>query len=323
MYLANTAGCQEQEKVLRTFATDPDTKRYRFKPMKPPQRAFLHALCEDFGFDSESLDPEPHRHVAIFKTPRFVMAPMKTLSQCARIRQQQAALASTETPSQTQQRKSNIFGEPFNAFLITKPKFALTDEELRSAITPALASQTLQMQLDIYFLPSGEIVLHPSRIAQSWRPVTPDRVLEERLTSVKPTLEQTISLHRLGELQLCRVDESLNITRRESEQSSGWSQVVAKAATPKMFKKAEPLKAENGFAVLATAATKAKKQKKEKVVVEDDWEAAEEREEEKEKAVSVVNSGDEAGFGTGVQSAEDGNRMNEEVAHHDDLAAAE
>jgi hypothetical protein len=119
------------------------------------------------------------------------------------------------------------------------------------------------------------------------------------------------------------VDDSLNITRQESEQSSGWSQVVAKAATPKMFRKAGPLKAENGFAVLATAATKAKKQKKEKVVVEDDWEAAEEREEEKEKAASAVNSGDEAGFETGVQSADEGNRMSEEVARHDDLTASE
>lgn len=319
MYLANASWCQEQEKTLRTFAADPDAKRYRFKPMRAHQRAFLHALCEDFGFDSESLDPEPHRHVAIFKTPRFVMAPMKTLSQCARIRQQQATLASTESTSQTQQRKSNAIQEPFNAFLITKPKFALTNEELRSAIAPALTSQTLQMQLDIDFLPSEEIVLHPPRKAQSWRPATPDRVLEERLTFLKPALEQAISLQSLGKVELCRVEDGLNITRRESDGvSSGWSQVAAKTATPKTFKKVEPLKAQNGFAVLATAATKAKKQKKEKVFVEDDWEAAEEREEEKEKAASGASSGDEAGFGVGDESASDGNRMCLEAARQAD-----
>lgn len=319
MYLSNTPWCQEQEKALRAFAANPDEKRYRFKPMKTPQRAFLHALAEDFGFDSESMDPEPHRHVAIFKTPRFVMAPMKTLSQCARIRQQQAALISSEPAPQSQQRKSNVIGEPFNAFLITKPKFALTNEELRSAITPALASQTLQMQLDIAFLPSEEIVLHPPRKPQSWRPATPDRIQEERLTSLKPALEQAISLHSLGKLELCRADESLNVVRRESDSaSSGWSQVAAKGAmAQREFKRPKPLKAQNGFAVLATAAGKAKardkKKEKEKEKVEDDWEVAEEREEERERARSAVGSGDEGGLGGGGEDAEEGEKKNLDI----------
>ena len=63
-----------------------DILRLRFKPMQANQRAFIHALAEDYGLDSESQDPEPHRHVCIFKTPRFVSAPMKTLSQCVAIK---------------------------------------------------------------------------------------------------------------------------------------------------------------------------------------------------------------------------------------------
>jgi transcriptional repressor NF-X1 len=54
--------------------------------MQANQRAFLHSLAEDYGFDSESQDPEPHRHICIFKTPRFVSAPMKTLAQCVKIK---------------------------------------------------------------------------------------------------------------------------------------------------------------------------------------------------------------------------------------------
>ena len=83
-----------QERELRVFADSLDEKRLRFKPMPATQRAFLHALAADFGFDSESMDPEPHRHIAIFKTPRFVSAPSKTLRDCIRIRQRANAVPS-------------------------------------------------------------------------------------------------------------------------------------------------------------------------------------------------------------------------------------
>lgn len=72
---------------FRVFAGDSNEKRLRFKPMISVHRAFLHALAEDYGFDSESLDPDPHRHVVVFKTPRFVSAPTKPLRDAWRIRQ--------------------------------------------------------------------------------------------------------------------------------------------------------------------------------------------------------------------------------------------
>ncbi|KAF2178645.1 hypothetical protein K469DRAFT_718189 [Zopfia rhizophila CBS 207.26] len=85
MYQENSTWAAAQEKELRLFAANPAEKRLRFRPMRADQRAFLHSIAKDFGFDSHSMDPEPHRHVAIFKTPRFVMAPTKTLTECARI----------------------------------------------------------------------------------------------------------------------------------------------------------------------------------------------------------------------------------------------
>merc|ERR1711939_596869 len=89
---------QQYEREFRVFAADDTEKRLRFKPMQPHQRAFIHALAEDFGLDSESQDPEPHRHVCIFKTPRFVSSPMKTLSQCVKIRAAPVAEASVSKP---------------------------------------------------------------------------------------------------------------------------------------------------------------------------------------------------------------------------------
>ena len=305
MYLSNISWTSEQEKALRAFAADADQKRYRFKPMKNSQRAFLHALAEDFGFDSESMDPEPHRHVAIFKTPRFVMAPMKTLAECARIRQvqrtQAVALASSAVPEK-KAKVSNALGRLFNAFLITKPRFGLTIEEVRAAVMPLLLSASPPIQLDIAFLPSEEIVIHPpsalrrsQQQTSSWRPSTPNlKEFAERLTTLKPELAKDISATGMGQLQLCHVDENLNILRREDDNTGGWSQVAAKAAPgPRKVESTVPFKAQNGFAVLATTATK-QKQKKEKAVVEEDWEAAEEREEERERK---VGSGDEMRLG--------------------------
>lgn len=76
---------QVQEREFRVFAGSPEEKRLRFKPMPATKRAFLHALAEDYGLDSQSSDPEPHRHICVFKTPRFVSAPNKTLAQCVQI----------------------------------------------------------------------------------------------------------------------------------------------------------------------------------------------------------------------------------------------
>lgn len=39
----------------------------RFQPAKPSLRAFTHSLAADWGFVTESFDPEPHRHVFVLK----------------------------------------------------------------------------------------------------------------------------------------------------------------------------------------------------------------------------------------------------------------
>ncbi|OAX79251.1 hypothetical protein ACJ72_06432 [Emergomyces africanus] len=41
-------------------------------PRLPPTPRLIHSLAADWGFQSESYDPEPHRHVAIFKTAHWV-----------------------------------------------------------------------------------------------------------------------------------------------------------------------------------------------------------------------------------------------------------
>jgi len=164
MYQQNSTWAAAQEKELRLFAANPEEKRLRSKPMIRKHRAFIHSLAEDFGFDSESMDPEPHRHVAIFKTPRFVMAPMKTLAECVRIRQVQRTTATAPPATTTltsRPKASNVSGDPYNAFVITNPRFALTIEEVKTVLKSVLPKTAFPLELDVSFLPTEEVALKP------------------------------------------------------------------------------------------------------------------------------------------------------------------
>jgi transcriptional repressor NF-X1 len=216
-YTEYTKFAQQQEREFRVFAADASEKRLRFKPMQAHQRAFIHALAEDFGLDSESQDPEPHRHVMVFKTPRFVSSPMKTLAQCVKLR---PVVIDTPAPANTPLVNN---AEPFNAFLITNPRFGLTIDEVRADFAPEFAAAGLEF--DISFLPSGDVVLRAlSSSSGSWL-----QKLDSVLLSLKPAVSRKVSsLTLASSTSLCAVDGNLNVVRREDESagSGGWSQVA-------------------------------------------------------------------------------------------------
>lgn len=283
MYQRNSTWAAAQEKLLRLFAANEEEKRMRFKPMQSPQRAFIHSLAEDFGLDTESMDPEPHRHVALFKTPRFVMAPMKTLADCVRIRQRERATAATTartttttyTPAPPPKPIKTV--DPYNGFLITNPRFALTIEEITSVLRATMPKTSSPLELEVAFLPSEEVSLKPPLAA---RVSVTEREIQTILESTKPAIAAAIAAESIGKLQLVRTDASLNVQRRESDDApgAGWSQ-VAKGNPSRKAPRNAPLGVKSGFAVLSLP----RRKKKEKAVeVADDWEVEEEKEEEKE-----------------------------------------
>lgn len=237
----------DQEREFRVFASDDEEKRLRFKPMPSSQRSFLHHLAEDFGLDSESMDPEPHRHVAIFKTPRFVSAPNKTLRDCVRIRRSQATFAAQQQQAERQQSRAQRSNEipSWNGLLLTNVRFALTIDELESETRAVLGpNPASKVAFNIQFLPDGNVALKAVQSSQQPSPVGSDtddsttsasKVLHTTLTSLKTPLFRAFAAHKFGNLQLARYDTSLNVLRRESDSVSGggWSQVAAKAAAPK------------------------------------------------------------------------------------------
>ena len=277
----------QQEREFRVFAAAEDEKRLRFKPMPSAQRSFLHHLAEDFGLDSESMDPEPHRHVAIFKTPRFVSAPNKTVGDCVRIRMSQRSLNAKSVASDAEKKtRANEVGEPFNAFVITAPRFGLTIDEVKAEVTATMPTSS-PFRFDIEFLPSEEVILKATSHS------LPELELDQTLKNVKPTLATAFAGKTFGKLQLCRTDASLNISRREADIAThdGWSRVAAKGAAPRRVNPQASVGGSNTFAALSgNKVTFAKrketpkpKPKPVKVNVVDDWEAAELLEEEKER----------------------------------------
>ncbi|KAL8331647.1 hypothetical protein RB593_002184 [Gaeumannomyces tritici] len=293
MFRENVGWTQTQEREFRVFAADPSEKRIRFKPMQPHQRAFLHSLAEDFGLDSESQDPEPHRHVVVFKTPRFVSAPRKTLAQCVNIiKTAEAASAAAAAPQTT--RAASI--EPFNAFVLSKPKFGLTIDEVDKGLAADLASTvSSSLTFTTTFLPASDEVLvtaHRSpvtaaSIARAGGAISTPVALENALVALRPAIAKTVG--RLGlaaRVGLCHVDGSGVVGRREGGSSSsgpdadGWSAVVGRAAGRQPVRPApEPAKKPGGvfLALARRKPAEPPKPKPEPEPLEDDWETAAEK----------------------------------------------
>ncbi|KAI4115295.1 MAG: hypothetical protein LQ338_007876 [Usnochroma carphineum] len=286
---------QEQEREFRVFAADDAEKRLRFKPMPSHQRTFLHSLAEDFGLDSESMDPEPHRHVAVFKTPRFVMAPMKTLAECVRIRQNAEAAAASVVEAQRRLRTNN---EPYSGFLLTGPRFGLTIEELRSDLSPQLQSAP-GLSFEISFLPSEEVVIK----AKPAIPVTNIQTssIETAVKAMKSAVVATVSAKRLAATcQLCSLDTSLNVLRRELDNegaTDGWSRVAAKAVAPRSAPQQRGVGEKSVYTVLGSKLKDAKRKKEEleKAKAEeslaDDWEEEARREELEAEITEEAHAG--------------------------------
>ncbi|KAJ9655197.1 FKBP12-associated protein [Neophaeococcomyces mojaviensis] len=305
MYVENVAWCHEQEEIFRVFAADENEKRYRFKPMRPRQRAFIHSLAEDFGFDGESLDPEPHRHILLFKTPKFVAAPMKTLAQAARIKRAQLNVSTSVDGTTTPRKRADEVQEPeYNGLLLKKPRFGLTEDELRPVIRTVAPAD----DFDIIFLSTTDAVaLLPKN---EWTNQEQTTLL---LQTLQPTISAAVSREGLAaSVILCEFEVQTGAAEpkvlREAGQSpssrnvsGGWSQVAAKRSAPMAAPTVAPVGQRSSFTILGSKLAEAKKKKQEEKELEkkrkelmsepvvEDWSLEVEREEE-EKARSEAGS---------------------------------
>ncbi|KUI57222.1 hypothetical protein VP1G_04542 [Cytospora mali] len=294
---------ETQEREFRVFA-ESNLRNMRFKPMKGYQRQFLHVLAEDFGLDSESQDPDPHRHVSIFKGPRFVAAPKKTLMQCLRILRTAAPARATPAPAPAANKPAQ---QPYNALLLSQPKFGLTVEELDTAVAADCAAaippeHKNNVSFTTSFLPTDEVLIKTTTrttIASIASGALTGAQLESLLTALKPKVAKAVSTRGLaGGVTLCAADASSSVVRREGDGSSGsggWSMVASRAAArPRQWAAAPVLKAKvpgTGFVALRRLGAKKQENKQEPAVEEKKEEAA--AVESKEEDVAEVDKDEE------------------------------
>lgn len=233
LFKENTSWAESQEREFRVFAKSPNEVRLRYKPMTSTYRQLLHLLAEDYGLESRSEDIEPYRYVVVFKGARFVSAPSKTLAQCVKIRATQAAEAASASAAASRASSPPPLpqADHFNGFLLIKPRFGLTIDEVTSTLQSDLTIQR-SIQFETSFLPSEEILL---RAITSYSAFLSPTALEQALISMKNRLAKTIEATGLaGKLLLCHVDSSTTQISRRDEFSktdaSGWSAVAGRAA---------------------------------------------------------------------------------------------
>lgn len=265
LFRDHTTFAQQQEREFRVFAETRDARNLRFRPMKAHQRQFLHLLAEDYGLDSESQDPEPHRHVSIFKGPRFVSAPRKTLMQCLRILKDKANSAASSSRAAAAPTEIKPSQHHYNALLLSRPRFGLTTEEVDAALKSDLASATANnpnLTFTTSFLPTDEVLVKATTrvtIANIASGALTSAQVEALLTALKPKTAKAVAAHGLaGGVSLCAVDGANNtdnsIVRREGTDggAGGWSTVAGRAAArPKQWASAPVIEPKTtGFVAL-------------------------------------------------------------------------
>lgn len=225
----NQSWCVEQESELRDFAADASRRVYRFKPMPPASRAFLHSLAKDFGLISESQDGGASRAVSVLKTQSFVSAPLKSLSASLRLRtlarEKEAEAKAAEQAEQLLPLEEQDTTH-FNAIVLSAPGFGLTMEDLEAALKNDLEHPSVVFDID--FQPSGEVILKAA--SRTFANVLHPAKMHETLCALKPGVAGTVARRELaGAVHLAHVDGENRVTGRERATEGGWNEVVRRA----------------------------------------------------------------------------------------------
>ena len=200
------------EKSLRAFAEAPQ-KRFAFQPMKNQLRHFIHSLAADFGLESESQDPEPHRSVVVMKGPKFTTAPKKTIAEFIRSSAKSSTLSThtpmpTPTPMVGQLRK--VSKQAVNAIVLEGIRVGLLMDELEKELKPILSTSNLKF--NIHWTGDEEVILEPKPNSSG----TCDIDLE--LSNIKPALRRAIKAKCLAQdVELCLVGKDGRIVNREDQ----------------------------------------------------------------------------------------------------------
>lgn len=266
------------EAKFRTFAETPTSKRLAFQPMRSPQRAFLHILAADFGFESESQDPEPYRSVIIFKGSNFTAVPRKTIADF--LATKSSAPLTTMPVSIQQLRKPRK--DAHNAIVLKGIRVGLLSTDLEKELEPVLKDS--QLRFNMQWTGDEEVVLEPKPSSLGTEQI------ELELTELSPKLKRLVAQKGLAEnAELCSIDKNGQILGRQGSQ---WSMVASNKGAPATKLIQTGFNTKNGFSIFGDGGAgpsnqrsteslrkklvleKKKEKEREKKEVVEDWEMA-------------------------------------------------
>jgi transcriptional repressor NF-X1 len=117
---------QIYESNLQFLATSSSQRSIRFQPARAPLRAFIHSLAADWGFKSESFDPDPHRHVLVFKTTGWIPPAFGkggsigirglSVGECAKMRDRERAKERQLKKAAAEKARLDTLGRPCDTY---------------------------------------------------------------------------------------------------------------------------------------------------------------------------------------------------------------
>lgn len=240
----------------------------------------LHSLAVDFGFESESQDPEPYRSVIVLKGPNFTLAPRKTIAEYLAFK---PSVTPAAVPVSIQQlKKSNK--PAYNSLILKGIRVGLLNSELEKELEFVLKDSQLRFNLN--WTGDEEVLLEPKASSLASEQV------ELELTEMSPKLKRLVAQKGLAEsAELCVISRDGQIVGR---QGNHWSMVAANKGAPPAKLIPQGFNIKNGFSIFgggeASGAMgqqksseglrkklvleKRKEKEKEKEEVVDDWETA-------------------------------------------------
>lgn len=259
------------EEKFRGFA-ESTQKHLSFSPMRSTQRAFIHSLAGDFGFASQSQDPEPYRSVSIHKGSSFTVAPKKTMMEY--VASKPSAVPATVPVSIQQLKKPRR--NTYNAVLLQGIKVGVLASEIEKELEPVLKDSQLRFYL--HWTGDEEVMLLPKESS-----LAADQIELELAEGLSHKLKRLFATKGLADkVELVLVGRDRQIVSRES--GGKWSVVAGGRPANHPGLKA-PVQAGVGMKsrfelgqgageMASKSAENLKKKKEKEPDIVDDWEMA-------------------------------------------------
>ncbi|CAL9729992.1 FKBP12-associated protein 1 [Monosporozyma unispora] len=145
--------CSQIEDILADLVDNKDKKSLHFKPMRPPQRHFIHELAKSYNLYAESQDREPKRSVFIKKQATSCKPPARlsdiypiyeTYKQMEKERKMQEFLARTTAKlvniKVEDDASKDHFKSEWNGFFVRKLTHGTNEDDLKNLFDKHLKS---------------------------------------------------------------------------------------------------------------------------------------------------------------------------------------